>query len=175
MLPAPLGTVPGQAQAHACAEGTRVSPGGECRVDSSAISAHSDHCIHEMVRARQTNTEAHTGFWGRPNVDVNPRPGTEPSICIRQNSQLGESLHPVSPPSAAGKTPGTQRFISKIIYKRPFASVFLAGFQLLSKEHRDQRSFHQDAGTSSKGRQGRLGGMGFRGPRPLLVQGSKEV
>lgn len=42
--------------------------------------AHSDHRIHEIVRVRQTNTEEHTGSWGRPNVAVG---GCEPKAWHR--------------------------------------------------------------------------------------------
>lgn len=39
-------------------------------MDSSAISAYSDHHVHKMVLVGQTKTEVHTGSWGCPGVAV---------------------------------------------------------------------------------------------------------
>lgn len=82
------------------------------------VSTRSHHHVHKMVPVRRTKTEVHTGSWPPASaaleVEVNPGPGMDPLVCVAQAKlpALG-SLHPVPPSSAAGKTPGAQRFISK--------------------------------------------------------------
>lgn len=178
MLPAPLGTVPGQAHAHACAESIRVPSSGWCHVDSSAISTRSHHHVHKMGQDRQTKSEVHTGSWVRPEVagkwmQTQGLAQSPQSVSLRQDSQLGDpsTLFPLHP--LQGRHQEHRGLFQKIIYKRPFASVFSAGFQPLSWEHRGQCSCHQDAGTNSKGEAGEAWGNGVRRPKTSLGAGKQ--
>lgn len=92
------------------------------------------------------------------------------SLSPRQNSQL-EVPPPCTPSIHYKDTRHTEVYFKKIIYKRPFASVFLVGFQLWEQG----RCSFQDAGTSSRREPGEAWVNGVQRPRPLMVLGSSKI
>lgn len=160
-----MATAPG----HACAQGTGVLPCGWCCVDSSAHSARSHHHIHKMVPVRDRPRQRST--LRQLEVDVNPRLAQSPvSLSPRQNSQFGDPST-LSPLHLGCKADIRHKevYFKKIIYKRPFVSVFSAGFQRQLGAQGPKLLPPRCWDKQQRGSGGRPGRRGFRGPRPLLV------
>lgn len=175
-----LGTVPGQAHTHTNGGYKSSTPwmvpcGLLCHQHSFRLS-------HTQDGAGKTDQDrgAH-GFRGAPwsscrRTQAQGLAQSPQFVSLRQNSQPGDPsiLFPLH--SLQGRHQEHRGLFQKIIYKRPFASVFFRQASSCSARNTGANALSTKMlGQAGKGRQGSSGEMGFRGPRPLLVQGSKEV